>query len=119
MNQKSLEKIQAATSFLRWFRSCSPDSIQNQVRPYLDQPYQLALRLMDCCNSSEYHSLEEIAAAAKVSKNTARQVLNALRDSGLVAIVSTSKGWHPFEIDRVAESSDLTYVSRVTGRDVD
>lgn len=116
MNPKSLEKIQAATPFLKWFRSCSPDSIQNRVRPYLDQPYQLALKLMDCCDGSQYRSLEEIAAAAKVSKSTARQVLNALRDGGLVVIVSTSKGRHPLELDRM-ENCQATFAAALIERE--
>lgn len=101
MNPKSLEKIRAATSFLRWFRSSCPDSIQHYLRPYLDQPYQLALRLMDCCDGSEYGSLAEIAAAAKISKNTACQVLSALRDSGLIVMINTAKGLQPLERDRL------------------
>lgn len=101
MNAKSLAKIQAATSFLRWFRAYFPESIQNRVRPYLDQPYQLALKLMDCCDGSEYCSMEDLAAAANVSKNTACQVLSALRNGGLVVVVNTPGGWKPLEVDRV------------------
>ncbi|MEP0914875.1 hypothetical protein NDI45_28655 [Leptolyngbya sp. GB1-A1] len=99
MNPKSLAKIQAATPFLQWFRSCFPNAIQNRIRPYLDQPYQLALKLMDCCDGSEYRSLAEIAVAAGVSKNTACQVLGALRNGGLVSISSTSQGWQPLAVD--------------------
>lgn len=101
MNSKSLEKIQAATPFLKWFRQYFPQSVQSQIRPYLDQPYQLALNVMDCCNGSEYRSMEEIAAAAKVNKSTACQVLSALRNGGLVIMISTSGGWCPIEADRV------------------
>lgn len=101
MNPKSLEKIQTATPFLKWFRQCFPESVQNRIRPYLDQPYQLALRLMDCCDGSEYCSMEEIATAAAVSKNTACQVLNVLREGGLVVMISTASGWQPVEADQI------------------
>lgn len=101
MNPKSLEKIRAATAFLRWFRSYFPISIQSRIRPYLDQPYQLALKLMDCCDGSEYRSVEDIALAAKVSKTTARQVLTALREGGLIILTRTARGWQPSEVDRV------------------
>lgn len=82
MNPKILEKIRAVAILLRWFRSYLLISAQNHIRPYLDQPYQLALKLMDGCNSSKYGSMEESAVAAKVSKNTARQVLSVLREMG-------------------------------------
>lgn len=101
MNSKSLEKIQAATSFLKWFRSYFPESIQNRVRPYLDQPYQLALKIMDCCDGSQYQSLKEIATAAKVSKNTASQVLSALRNGGFVIMVGASGRWESLEVGQV------------------
>lgn len=101
MNSKSLEKIQTATPFLKWFRKYFPDNVQDQIRPYLDQPYQLALRLMDCCDGSEYCSMEEIAAAAAVNKNTACQVLSVLREGGLVVMISTSGGWQPIDADQV------------------
>ncbi|MBD1848133.1 hypothetical protein H6F89_33230 [Cyanobacteria bacterium FACHB-63] len=76
-------------------------SVQSRVRPYLDQPYQLALKLMDCCDGSEYRSIEDIALTAKVSKTTARQVLNVLREGGLVIFTNTAGGWQPLEVDRV------------------
>lgn len=101
MNPKSLEKIRAAAAFLKWFRSYFPISIQSRIRPYLDQPYQLALKLMDCCDGSKYRSIEDIALAAKVSKTTARQVLAALREEGLVILTSTAGRWQLLESDRV------------------
>lgn len=94
MNAKSLAKIQAATSFLRWF------CMQNRVRPYLDQPYQLALKLIDCCDGSEYCSMEDLARS-KREQNTACQALSALRNGGLVVVVNTPGGWKPLEVDRV------------------
>lgn len=101
MNPKSLEKIRAATAFLKWFRSYFPSSIQRRVRPYLDQPYQLALRLLDCCDGSEYRSLEDIALTANVSKTTARQVLNALREGGLIMLTNTAGGSQLLAVDRI------------------
>ena len=117
MNSKSLEKIQAAAPFLRWFRQYFPQSVQSRIRPYLDQPYQLALNVMDCCNGSEYRSMEEIAAAAKVSKSTACQVLSALRNGGLVIMISTSAGWCPIEADRVEIRQHSNYVGEESNYD--
>lgn len=108
MNPKSLEKIQVAAPFLKWFRNYFPQWVQDRIRPYLDQPYQLALKVMDCCNGSEYGSMEELAVAAKVSRNTAYQVLGVLRNSGLVILISTPGGWQPLETDRVKIRSDST-----------
>ena len=53
MNQKSVEKIQTATKFILWFRHCLPQPFQQVVRPYLAQPYQLALEILDCCSGEE------------------------------------------------------------------
>lgn len=116
MNSKSLEKIQAAAPFLKWFRQYFPNGVQSRIRPYLDQPYQLALNVMDCCNGSEYRSMEEIAAAAKVNKNTACQVLSALRNGGLVIMVSTPGGLCPLEADRV-EIRQSSYVGEGSSYD--
>ena len=117
MNPKSLEKIQAAAPFLKWFRQYFPHSVQNRVRPYLDQPYQLALNVMDCCDGSEYRSMEEIAAAAKVNKSTACQVLGALRNGGLVIMISTPGGWRPIEADCVEIRQNSSYVGEDSSYD--
>jgi hypothetical protein len=61
MNKTSTDKIKSATPFLIWFRQCSPQSLQAQVRPYLDRPYQLALNVLDCCDSPRPLKVEEIA----------------------------------------------------------
>ena len=114
MNSKSLEKIQTATPFLKWFRSYFPSSIQNRIRPYLDQPYQLALRLMDCCDGSEYRSLGDLAVAAEMNKNTACQVLSALREGGLVVMISTTGGWRPLEANRTTTLQDVALAEEAT-----
>lgn len=113
MNSKSLEKIQAAAPFLKWFRSYFPSSIQDRIRPYLDQPYQLALRLMDCCDGSEYRSLGDIAAAAEVNKNTACQVLSALREGGLIVMMSTVEGLRPLETNRIDGLQDAVLTEEI------
>lgn len=97
MNQTSLEKIQAASTFLRYFRRCLPHNIQTIVRPYLDQPYQLALNILDCCEDSACCTTEAIAQRLNLSKSSVRQVLAALREEGLVFMASTSKGWFPLD----------------------
>ncbi|MDX2230310.1 MAG: helix-turn-helix domain-containing protein [Leptolyngbyaceae cyanobacterium bins.349] len=97
MNQTSLEKIQAAAVFLRYFRRCLPTNIQAIVRPYLDQPYQLALNILDCCDGPDGCTAEEIAQRLTISKSSVRQVLSALREGGLVFMVSAAKGWSPLE----------------------
>lgn len=100
MNQKSVEKIQAATKFLLWFRYCLPQAFQKAVRPYLAQPYQLALEILDCCSADEPVSVEAIAQKVDVNKNTARQVLSALRDGGLIFTMSTTRGWKSLAVSR-------------------
>lgn len=97
MNQTSLEKIQAASTFLRDFRQCLPAPVQAMVRPYLDQPYQLALNILDCCEEAEGCTSEAIAQRLAISKSSVRQVLSALREGGLVFTVRTAKEWLPLD----------------------
>lgn len=99
MNQTSLAKIQTASTFLRYFRRCVPLPLQAQIRPYLDQPYQLALNILDCCEEMEGCTTEAIAQRLDLSKSSVRQVLSALRDGGLVLLASPAKGWMPLEIE--------------------
>jgi len=99
VNQTSLEKIQAAATFLHYFRRCLPSSIQAIVRPYLDQPYQLALNVLDCCDDPSGCRTEDIAQQLGISKSSVRQVLSALREGGLVFMASTAKGWLALETE--------------------
>lgn len=108
MNQTSIEKIQAATPFLKWFRRYLPIRLQNTIRPYLDQPYQMALAVLDRCSDTECRTVEDIAAAVKVSKSTTRQVLNALRNGGMQFTVSESRSWIPLE-NGCEELEDFSY----------
>ncbi|MDZ4873573.1 MAG: hypothetical protein CLLPBCKN_002969 [Chroococcidiopsis cubana SAG 39.79] len=56
------------------------------MRPYLAQPYQLALEILDCCSGEEPMTVETIAQKVAINKNTARQVLSALREGGLILL---------------------------------
>jgi len=106
VNQTSLEKIQAASTFLRYFRRSVPANTQALIRPYLDQPYQLALNILDCCEDPNCCTPEAIAQRLAISKSSVRQVLSALREGGLVFMAGTSKGWFPLE----AQGFDATPV---------
>lgn len=96
MNKTSTDKIRSATQFLIWFRRCLPHNIQAQMHPYLDQPYQLALNILDCCSSTQPLGVREIAQLAGVTRETARQVLLALKAGGMDT-VSPTRGWQPME----------------------
>ncbi len=100
MNQKSVEKIQTATKFILWFRHCLPQPFQQVVRPYLAQPYQLALEILDCCSGEEPMTVETIAQKIAVNKNTARQVLSALREGGLIFTISATRGWKYLQVNQ-------------------
>lgn len=108
MNQTSLEKIQTASSFLRYFRCNVPISVQAQIRPYLDQPYQLALNILDCCEDTDCCTAEAIAQRLAISKSSVRQVLGALREGGLVVATRQAQGWIPMQIGPLAATSTLT-----------
>ncbi len=104
MNQTSLAKIQTASTFLRYFRDCVPLPLQAQIRPYLDQPYQLALNILDCCEAIDGCTPDAIAQRLELSKSSVRQVLSALREGGLVFMASPAKGWIPLELESLETS---------------
>ncbi len=93
MNKTSTDKIKSATPFLTWFRWCLPQSLQAKVRPYLDRPYQLAFNILDCCDSTQPRTVREIAKMAGVAQETARQVLQALKEGGMTFAVKPTQGW--------------------------
>jgi hypothetical protein len=105
MNQKSIEKIQAATPFIIWFRYALSPTVQAMVRPHLDQPYKLALKVLDCCSDQAPRSVDEIARVAKVSRETARQVLKALQAGGVPFAISPTHQWQPIDLGQ-REGSD-------------
>ncbi|MDX2232267.1 MAG: helix-turn-helix domain-containing protein [Leptolyngbyaceae cyanobacterium bins.349] len=98
MNKTSTDKITSATPFLIWFRRCVPANLQTPIRSYLDQPYQLALTILDCCNSTRPLMVREIAESAGVTYSTAQQVLRALKEGGMTFVASPSRSWQPVEI---------------------
>lgn len=114
MYHKSLEKIKNATEFFIWYRQKLPKSVQMEIHPYLDQPYQLALKVLNCCCSVEYYTLEEIAQRAEISKDTARQIINALKDGGTILTINTAKGWKIIEVGADQESKFAEIMRDVT-----
>ncbi|KAM3094347.1 hypothetical protein ACKFKF_27575 [Phormidesmis sp. 146-12] len=105
MNKISTNKIKSATPFLLWFRRYLPQALQARVRPYLDQPYQLALNILDCCNPTQPIAVGNIAQDASVTRETARQVLLALKEGGMLFAVSPTKGWQPLEIESLSSEA--------------
>ncbi|HEY9736647.1 MAG TPA: hypothetical protein V6D06_10205 [Trichocoleus sp.] len=93
MNKTSTDKIKLATPFLMWFRRGLPRSLQAKIRPYLERPYQLALNLLDCCDSPRPLTVSEIAQSTGVAQETARQVLHALKEGGMPFAICPTKGW--------------------------
>lgn len=102
MNRTSTDKIKSATPFLIWFRRCLPQPLQAKVRPYLDRPYQLALTILDCCDSSCPLPVKEIALAVGVAPQTVKQVLLALRDGGMTFAISPTHRWQLSQAERLA-----------------
>lgn len=94
MHYTSLSKIESASSFLLWFRSNLPQEFQHCLRPYLAQPYQSALKVLDCCNSGCPVTVEAIAQQTQLSKASVRQMLKVLQSVELVTPVNSStKEW--------------------------
>lgn len=111
MNKTSINKIRSATPFLIWFRRCLPHSLQMQVRPYLDRPYQLALNILDCCGSTQPLTVREIAQTAGVAQETARQVLQVLKEGGMPFAVSPARGWQAIQESDVLQKPGSDYIT--------
>ncbi len=107
MNKTSTDKIKSATPFLIWFRRCLPQSLQVQVRPYLDRPYQLALTILDRCDSPQPLLAKEIAQAVGVSPQTVKQVLLALKDGGMTFAVTPTTSWQLSQAESTTSPDDL------------
>jgi hypothetical protein len=105
LNKTSTDKIRSATQFLIWFRYDLPQSLQASVRPYLDEPYQLALNVLDVCHSSQWLRVEDIAQKADVKRETARQVLLALKEGGMPLTVIPAQGWQLHEAQLRSQDS--------------
>ncbi|MEP0933332.1 winged helix-turn-helix domain-containing protein [Leptolyngbya sp. NM2-A1] len=58
--------------------------MQYQIRPYLAQPYQSALKVLDCCNTEHPMTVEAIAQHTQLSQSSVRQVLKVLQAVELV-----------------------------------
>lgn len=97
MNRTSTDKIRSATPFLLWFRRCLPQNLQIRVQPYLDRPYQLALKVLDCCDSTQPLTVKEIAQLAGVAQETARQVLHSLKEGGMPFALIPTRGWQAIQ----------------------
>jgi transcription initiation factor IIE alpha subunit len=93
MNSKTLAKIKAAIPFLVRFRQDVPVPLQILIAPYLDQPYQLTLKVMDCCTEEKLVSIDAIATKTGINPVSVRQVLNLLQNSGVALQSTRSKHW--------------------------
>ncbi|MCU0569611.1 MAG: HTH domain-containing protein [Oculatellaceae cyanobacterium Prado106] len=117
MNKTSTDKIRSAALFLIRFRRCLPQSVQSFVRPYLDQPYQLALKILDCCSATQATTLGEIAQQAGVTRETVRQVLLALKEGGISFKDTSRRGWLLLEeiAGEIAEEIAGEMTGKMTG----
>lgn len=97
MNKTSTNKIKSVALFLIWFRHCLPQPLQDKIRPYLDSPYQLALKVIDCCDSARPLTIKEIAQTVGVAQETARQILQALKEGGMPFTVSPTREWQAMQ----------------------
>ncbi|MEP1076291.1 helix-turn-helix domain-containing protein [Leptolyngbya sp. PL-A3] len=67
-----------------WFRSSLSPDLQHQLRPYLAQPYQSALKVLECCSLECPLTVEAIAQQTQLSQASVRQMLKVLQAAGLV-----------------------------------
>ncbi|NJL61726.1 MAG: hypothetical protein HC903_07730 [Methylacidiphilales bacterium] len=76
-----------------------PQKIQQIIRPYLDQPYRLALGILDCCDRMDAATVDEIAQKTSLNRETTRQVLKALQSGGMKFNISSAKSWQILDLD--------------------
>lgn len=83
MNKSSLEKVRAAAHFI----GKEPEAVQ-LARPHLASSVQQALDILDQLRDGQWRTSEEISGVVGISRETARQILNALKwnpeDGGIV-----------------------------------
>lgn len=85
MNKSSLEKIRAAAQFI----GTQPSAVQ-LARPHLYSSVQQALDALDQLLDGQWRTAEEIGEANGTSRESTRQILNALKwnpeDGGIVLL---------------------------------
>lgn len=107
MNAKTLAKIEAAAPFLLQFRCEMSTPLQTQIAPYLDRPYQLALKILDCCLDGTPRSIEEIATQTGINKVTVRQVLTVFQNNG-IPLQTQPKRWQLLVLQNQSYAASAT-----------
>jgi hypothetical protein len=90
MYSRTLGAIAEASDFLTYFRKL-PRAQQDMIAPHLNEPQQMALKVLDCCSELEGQSVKAIASLAQLHQESARAILKTLEGT-LVAAESTATG---------------------------
>jgi len=88
MNSSTALKIERAAKFLK-----TPTA--KQARDYLDEPYKLALEILEAFADGQPHNFSEIAEITGLNPCTVSQVLKALMRGGFEFTITPALGWQP------------------------
>ena len=87
MYSGTLTKIADATDFLAYFRKL-PRNQQDAIAPHLNEPQQMALKVLNCCSELEGQSVSAIATLAQLHQESTRAILKALEGKIVAAEVT-------------------------------
>lgn len=90
MYSRTLGAIANASDFLIYFRKL-PRAQQDLIAPHLNEPQQMALKVLNCCSELEGQSVVAIASLAELHQESTRAILKALEGT-MVAAEPTATG---------------------------
>lgn len=93
MYSNTLITIAKAVEFLAYFRRL-PRTQQDKIAPHLNQPEQMALRVLNACSEVEGQRVPVIAEMAELHPESARAILKALEGKMVLAeVTAQGKLW--------------------------
>jgi hypothetical protein len=84
MYGNTLQSIADSTEFLVYFRKL-PRTQQDMITPHLNEPEQMALRVINSCSELEGQLVPAIASLSKLHQESARAILKVLEGKMVVA----------------------------------
>lgn len=85
--------IASASDFLAYFRQL-PRAQQDKIAPHLNEPEQLALKVLNACSEVEGQLVGAIASLAELHPESARAILKTLQGKIVMAEATLNgKSW--------------------------
>lgn len=84
MYSNTLSAIANSTDFLAYFRQL-PRAQQDKIAPHLNEPEQMALKVLNSCSEVEGQLVVAIAELAGIHRESTRSILKALEGKMVMA----------------------------------